>query len=154
MSREKDESSSAFLHLYYKERWEPWPAPCQAKEALGTFLLWTSTFASMKYYPQSTMALQECVQLWSCKQQTIYMGHQHPVLRLTEGVCRTGLTTEHQVEGDIGMGQPPHSILPWKDLEQREWWGKISKSSMCCGDGDNTPKGMYHLPAKVSELEI
>lgn len=43
--------------------WEPWPAPCQAKEVLGTSLLWAPTFASMKYYIQNTTALQGCVQL-------------------------------------------------------------------------------------------
>lgn len=30
--------------------------------------------------------------------------------------------------------------------------GKIGKTSMCCRDRDNTPKGVHHLPAKVSEL--
>lgn len=126
--------------------WDPWPAPCQAKEMLGTSLLWTPTFASVKYYPQNTMTLQGCVQLWSCKQQTIYMGQQHAVPLLTEGVCRIGFAMELKAEGNSGTGQSAHSVLPWKGLEQREWWRKTGKISKCCGDGHNTPKGRASPP--------
>lgn len=86
--------------------------------------------------------------------QTTNHVQRHPVPLLTEGVCRTGLTTEHKAEGDTDMGQPPHRVLPWKGLEQREWWGKWARLACVVEIGTTHPRGCITSLLKFQSWEM